>query len=103
MNGVFNIVKNGSTVPLKFEIFAGQTELTDTSNIEYLKYGPVACNATAPTDTIETLATGGTILRYDLTGGQFIYNWKTPNLLGCFSVTMKTIDGSSLTAYFKLK
>jgi hypothetical protein len=36
--------------------------------------------------------------------GQFIYNWKTPNFAGkCYRVTMTTIDGSSLVAYFKLK
>ena len=28
MNGVWNTVKGGSTVPLKFELFAGTTELT---------------------------------------------------------------------------
>jgi hypothetical protein len=26
-----NTVKNGSTVPLKFEVFAGTTELTNTT------------------------------------------------------------------------
>ena len=32
MNGVVNTVKGGSTVPLKFEVFAGTTELTDTAS-----------------------------------------------------------------------
>ena len=31
MNGVVNTVKGGSTVPLKFEIFAGSEELSDTA------------------------------------------------------------------------
>jgi hypothetical protein len=101
MYPVLNVVKNGSTVPLKFKIFAGSTELTDIKYIEYLKYGPVVCDAAAPNDVIETLATGGTVLRY--ADGQFIYNWKTPKTLGCFSVTIKMYDGSLLTAYFKLK
>jgi hypothetical protein len=30
---VVNVVKHGSTVPLKFEVFAGDTELTDTSAV----------------------------------------------------------------------
>ena len=34
MNGVDNTVKGGSTVPLKFELFSGSTELTDTSAIK---------------------------------------------------------------------
>ena len=102
MNGVYNTVKNGSTVPLKFEIFAGNTELTDVANIESLTYAQTSCDVTATTDEVETIATGGTSLRY--ADGQFIYNWKTPKTAGkCYRVTMTTIDGSSLVAYFKLK
>ena len=33
MSGVWNTVKGGATVPLKFEIFAGSTEVTDLSVI----------------------------------------------------------------------
>jgi hypothetical protein len=101
---VYNTVKNGSTVPLKFEMFAGSTELTDVANVKSLTYAQTSCAATAITDDIETLATGGTVLRYDSTGGQFIYNWKTPALAGkCYRVTMLAQDGSSLAAYFKMK
>jgi hypothetical protein len=103
MGGVFNSVKAGATVPLKFEIFAGSTELTEVADVASLKYGAVACDATAPSDDIETTATGGTSLRYDTTAGQFVYNWKSPATKGCYSLTMKTLDGSLLSAYFKLK
>jgi hypothetical protein len=104
MNGVFNVVKGGSTVPLKFEIFAGSTELTDVAFVKSLTYGLATCNSGATTDDIETVATGGTSLRYDATGGQFIYNWKTPATAGkCYRVTMTTQDGSSLQALFKVK
>ena len=49
-------------------------------------------------------STGSTSLRYDTTARQFIYNWKTPTTAGkCYRVTMTTLDGSSLVAYFKLK
>ena len=101
MNGVYNLVKGGSTVPLKFEVFAGSTELTDITYIKSIKYASIACDASAVFDEIETIATGGTSLRY--AEGQFIYNWKTPKTAGCYRVTMTTIDGSSLAAYFKLK
>ncbi len=102
MNGVYNIVKNGSTVPLKFEVFAGSIELTDVASIKSLTYAQTSCDVTAITDEIETTATGGTSLRY--ADGQFIYNWKTPKTAGkCYRVTMTTIDNSSLVAYFKLK
>jgi hypothetical protein len=104
MGGIYNVVKNGSTVPLKFRIFAGATELKDVGDVNQLKYGEVPCASNALIDDIETIATGGTTLRYDTTGGQFVYNWKTPNQAGkCFSVIMTTQDGSSLSAYFKLK
>ncbi|MEO8357706.1 MAG: ABC transporter substrate-binding protein, partial [Chloroflexota bacterium] len=104
MNGVYNLVKGGSTVPLKFEIFAGPTELTDIADVKSLTYAQTSCDATAATDEIETIVTGGTSLRYDTTAGQFIYNWKTPKSPGkCYRVTMVTMDGSSLVAYFKLK
>jgi hypothetical protein len=104
MNSVYNTVKGGSTVPLKFEVLAGNAELTDIAAIKSLTYAQTTCDATAIIDEIETIATGGTSLRYDAASGQFIYNWKTPKLPGnCYRVTLTTRDGSSLAAYFKLK
>jgi hypothetical protein len=104
MGGVLNIVKNGSTVPLKFEIFVGSTELTDTANVKSLTSAKVNCDGTAPVDEIEATATGGTSLRYDATAGQFVYNWQTPKTAGvCYRVTMTTQDASSLVALFRLK
>ena len=104
MNNVLNTVKNGSTVPLKFEVFAGSTELTDPAAVKTLASVQITCNASAPVDEVEMVATGGTSLRYDSTGGQFIYNWKTPSTAGnCYRVTMTTQDDSSLVAFFKLK
>ena len=100
-----NTVKGGSTIPLKFEVFAGSTELTSTAIIvQPLKSVKVSCDGGAPLDEIELLATGGTVLRYDTLGGQFIYNWQTPKQPGmCYTVTVETLDGSKLIANFKLK
>jgi hypothetical protein len=105
MGGVLNTVKNGSTVPLKFEVFAGAAELSNTSVVESFSVKGITCPGTnVLTDDIELTTTGGTSLRYDTTGGQFVQNWQTPKKAGvCYSVTMKTIDGSSITASFKLK
>lgn len=105
MSGVLNTVKNGSTVPLKFEVFAGATELTDTSAVMGFTVKGVACPSSAVvTDDIEMTSTGSTELRYDTTGGQFIQNWQTPKKAGaCYIVTMKTQDGSTISANFKLK
>jgi hypothetical protein len=102
---VWNTVKGGSTVPLKFELFAGSNELTDTANVKPVQYTKVSCSTgTGMEDAIETVATGGTSLRYDTTGGQFIYNWKTPTGAGsCYKVTVTAQDGSTISAYFKMK
>ena len=101
---VWNTVRGGSTVPLKFEVFAGTTELTATSIINQpLRATSVSCVGNT-VDEIELTATGGTSLRYDTTGGQFIYNWQTPRQVGaCYKVTVITADGSSIFAYFRLK
>jgi len=105
MGGVWNTVKGGSTVPLKFEVFAGATELTSTSAVQSFNTQQVSCSSgSGIDDAIEILSTGGTSLRYDSTGGQFIQNWKTPTGAGkCYSATVTTIDGSSITALFKIK
>ena len=103
---VVNTIKGGSTVPLKFEIFAGSNEMTDTVAVTSLLAKQVPCTNFGgdAIDEIEVTATGGTSLRYDSTGGQFIYNWKTPTGAGkCFVVTMTTDDGSKLSAQFKTK
>jgi len=105
MSGVWNTVKGGSTVPLKFELFAGTTELTSTSSVDGFTIKGVACPAAGlVTDDIELVTTGGTSLRYDSTGGQFIQNWQTPKKAGaCYTVTMTAMDGSLISANFKLK
>jgi hypothetical protein len=102
---VWNTVKGGSTVPLKFELLAGDTELTDPANVKSLQSTKVNCSSgTGIEDAIETTATGGTSLRYDSTGGQFIYNWKTPTGAGsCYKVTVTANDGSTISAFFKMK
>ena len=104
MAGVLNTVKGGSTVPLKFEVFRGAEELTATSAIKSFTQAKIACDGSTPTDEIEVTSAGGTSLRYDATGGQFVQNWQTPKSPGtCYQVTMTTQDGSTLQANFKLK
>jgi hypothetical protein len=105
MNGVWNTVKNGSTVPLKFQVFSGSTELTSVSVVKSVTSAQVACSGGSEDAIEEVVATtGGTVLRYDSTGGQFIDNWQVPRTASkCYRVTMTTVDGSSLVALFKLK
>ena len=101
-NGVLNVVKGGSTVPLKFTVHDGAVERTDVAVVQGLASGYVTCTS-ARTDEVEEFATAGsTSLRY--ADGHFIQNWKTPTGAGkCLKVVVTTIDGSVQTALFKLK
>jgi hypothetical protein len=104
MDNVLNTVKGGSTVPLKFEVFAGSKELTDVSVVESFVVTLINCESSLVEDKVDFITTGGTSLRYSSTDGQFIQNWQTPKMPGkCFIVTLITDDGSSLSAFFKLK
>jgi len=105
MNNVYNVVKVGSTVPLKFEVFKGSTELTDIGVRDTVTQKKVTCDAGATLDEIEQYTTTGqTTFRYDTSGGQFIDNWKSPTTKNaCYQVTMTFDDGSSLVALFKTK
>lgn len=105
MGGVWNTLKGGSTVPLKYEAFAGGTELTSTTAVKSFVAKTVACpGASAPVDEIETVLTGGTAIRYDSTGGQFIQNWQTPKKPGtCYQAITSLQDGSTISANFLLK
>jgi len=101
MGGALNTVKGGSTVPIKFQVFAGATELTDSSIVQPLTATQAPCSG-GPTDTIELTATGRTSLRYG--GGHFIFNWKTPKMPGyCYTITVALTNGASLSANFELR
>jgi hypothetical protein len=105
---VWNTVKGGSTVPLKFNLFAGTSEQTGTGAISFSYYDiPCTTSGTGLEDPIEITTTGGTVLRYSGTpgvDGQFIQNWQTPSTINkCYRVRMMAPDGSSLFAFFKLK
>jgi hypothetical protein len=106
MNGVINTIKGGSTVPLKFNIYAGNVERTSVSDVQGGTCQLFETNCSGgPEDPMGDLPnTGATALRYDTTGHQFIQNWATPKGANhCYVVRMTAIDGSVITAYFKTK
>ena len=110
MGGILNTVKSGSTVPVKFELIGGASniEQKSTSAVGSMSASKVSCAEFNgdPMDAIEYLAptSENTGLRFDTTGDQFIYNWKTPKSPGtCYSLTMTAADNTTkLVAYFKL-
>jgi hypothetical protein len=101
---IYNTVKGGQTVPLKFNVLAGLTEQTTTAAVQKFSAIQTACDIAATVADVEVTNTGGTSLRYDTIGGQFIQNWQTPKKPGeCYRVTILTADGSTIWALFKLK
>jgi hypothetical protein len=100
-----NTVKNGSTVPVKWKLQGqGGIEITDVKAVTATNAVKIAC-ASGSEDTIEEVAmTGATILRYDFTAMQFIFNWQTPKQAGtCWRLDVKLQDGTTHSANFKLK
>jgi hypothetical protein len=108
MGNFTNTVKGGSTVPLKFELFGGatNTEQKALSAVSSVSAKQIPCGTTpGSSDAIEEIvSTNASGLRFDTTGDQFIYNWKTPKSPGtCYIVTMTAADQQTkLIAYFKL-
>ena len=102
--GVWNNVKAGRTVPLKFEVFAGNVEITTVAAVTSVTATQAPCPGdTESTPQTEPASTVTTRLRYDAQAGQFIQNWKTPRTPGaCYSITLTTADRSTLRATFKL-
>ncbi len=108
MGTILNTVKGGSTVPLKFEIFQGNTEMTDTTLVTSVKPTlPFTCTTGTPEDAVEEIVTtGGTALRYSGSpDGFFIDNWKTPSTSPnkCMDVKVTVVGGATLTGHFKFK
>ena len=109
MGDVVNVVKGGSTVPLKFNVYdCNNVEKTSVSDIMYqsAQFAEYNCNS-GPDEEIpmeDVPNTGATALRYDTTDHQFIQNWKTPNTKNkCYVVRVTTITGVYIQAYFKTK
>mgnify|MGYP005820011175 CR=1 FL=1 len=99
---IFNTVKGGSTVPLQFRVYDGDTELTDPAVIASFAATRTACtDEAADTEDVPFTTTGNNTLRY--TDGHFQQNWKTPKTPGCYQITITTTDGATLTADFHLR
>jgi hypothetical protein len=101
---VWNSVKGGSTVPLKFNISANGVEKKALTDVQGFTVAEVTCSSSGFTTDVEFTTTGGTMLRYDTTAGQFIQNWQTPKAPGkCYQTRMTALDGSHIDAFFKSK
>lgn len=104
MGSVINTVKNGSTVPLKWNIPTPSGFISSLAVVTSFQQIKVSCSSATTEDAIEIVTTGGTSLRYDATANQYIQNWQTPKLPGaCYRAVVTFVGGSSISANFKLK
>lgn len=104
-DGTWNSVKAGSAVPFSFEVFDGASKMTSTSVVAGFRVARVACPLEAwAAEEVDFTAPGSSSLTYDSAAGVFRQNWKTPRSPGhCYEVSLVTIDGSSLSALFRLR
>ena len=108
---MYNSIKGGQTVPLKFRVFTlAGSEVTSTTGISVIVTKITCAPGPLDPELIPADPTGGTELRY--TGGNFHFNWSTPKGANiCYEVTVRTPDlasqmtltGVEVDAYFKSK
>jgi uncharacterized protein len=99
---VFNSVKAGQGVPVKFSLNGDQGLSIFASG--YPKSEVIACDANAQVDGIEeTVASGGSSLSYDPTTDTYTYVWKTDKSWAnsCRQLVIKFSDGTFRRANFK--
>lgn len=107
---VLNVVKAGSSVPVKFALGGDQgLAVLDTSITPNPRSTAVVCTSGADEDPVETTASstanaGGLI--YDADAGQYVYVWKTSSSFSkgsCRKLTVSFADGTSHSAYFRFR
>jgi hypothetical protein len=98
----WNIVKAGSSVPVKFSLKGDQGMAILAASSPSSKQ--VACDNAAGAGTIEETATAGSSgLNYDPSTGAYNYIWKTSKAWAgsCRQLSVNFIDGASHSAFFK--
>jgi hypothetical protein len=102
-NGVLNVAKAGSAIPVKFSL--GGDRGLDIFTAGYPKAVRISCATGEPTDAVEEYVVASTSgLKYDAPSGRYQYNWKTTKgVTGCFQLRLGLKDGSVHTADFQLK
>jgi len=100
--GVHNTIKGGNSVPLKFRVFDGETEITDPAILTF-RMTQIPCT-NEPVDAIEQVVSGATALKYDPVARQFIQTWRTPKQPGkCYTVSHWIGETQLVSAQFKLR
>jgi hypothetical protein len=98
---VFNKVKAGSAIPVKFSLDGDQG--LDIFAAGYPKSERVDCTMASSLDNIEqTVTAGGSSLSYDPATDHYTYVWKTDKAWSgsCRKLIVRLSDGSDHVAYF---
>ncbi|HET6823672.1 MAG TPA: PxKF domain-containing protein, partial [Anaerolineales bacterium] len=102
--GVFNTVKAGQAIPVKFSL--GGNQGLNIFAASYPKVQEVACDSSAPGDKIEeTVTSGNSGLQYDPATGIYTYIWKTQKswTSTCRQLIVRLTDGTEHAANFMFK
>jgi hypothetical protein len=102
-----NTGTRGATIPVKWQLTNSDgSPVTDLEAVKSLQYSTAAttlagqCNFNTTSNPVDLKATGGTALR--AAGNQYIFNWATPSVAGCYVLQLTLSDGSEHDAWFKL-
>jgi hypothetical protein len=101
---VFNSVKAGSAIPVKFSL--GGNQGLDIFADGFPKSQPVSCTTAALSDPIEqTVMAGNSSLSYDAASDNYTYVWKTNKGWAgtCRVLSVQLDDGTQYLAYFQFK
>lgn len=96
-----NRAKSGAAVPVKFSL--GGNRGLDVFAAGFPKSRAVACDSSAPVDSVEETSSPGTaLLSYDAASDRYTYVWKTDrSWSGCRQLVVRFGDGFERTAQFK--
>ena len=106
-NTIWNTAQAGSSVPMKFRLRDSQGLVTNTAVVTSTTSDAVACpsepGAVIQPNLLEAASPAG--LKWDSTGQQFVYTWKTARTFAdtCRKFMLSLDDGSTHIALFQFK
>ncbi len=100
-----NVGKAGRTYPIKWQLplcAGGYVSRLNAVNYNPLRYRQIACDGSSQQDLLETETSGSSILRYDTTAQQYVYNWQTSSTFAgkCYELLLELDNGTTPVARF---
>lgn len=97
--------KAGRTYPVKWQLAdANGSFIGDLSAVESIAVETSdMCSASDLINPLAELSSSESTWRYDAVDNQYIYNWRTPGMPGCYTLTLTLTSGQTETVYFDLR